>query len=919
MTSRTFVCHAAPGHPVELCGDFPSWSRPFAMQETSPGRYEETLSLEPGIYRYKMRIDGHRWVLDPAADAVDHADGFENGLAVVGGSSPPLLFAPDRRHLLRGRDGRIVVHAEHLGGSTPAPATVRVSATLREGDPVGLEAPLVEVGRRGALVQLRATLKLPESHVGAGGELSFGAREAERFALPDAPGLLDEAPSRLRGAVLYAIFVDRFRRSPSSPPEPRAASRAAPSTAATFYGGDLDGIRESLGVIADLGATAIVLTPVHTSGSPHRYDAVDLQAIDPRIGGPEAFARLTSEAARRGLRVVVDAAFTHVNEAHPAFRDLLLRQERSPFAGWFRVRRFPVIARDTRTYQAYFGHAHLPMLDLANEDARAHVIAAARRLVSLGAGGLRLDAMEEAPDDLWVELRRACRAMAPELLFLGEIVGDRPSRYAGRRGVDTATDFGSRHLLVAFFARRAVDARQFWDDSAFSAHRTGPFDPAFRLLFLDNHDTARFRSICVKHDRLRLALVYLLTRPEPVWITCGTELGMAGGSTDARLEDVWPERMPMPDDDPSTRTRALLTALGRLRREHPALLSEATSLRQAEGGLLVVDRGGPEDPAIRVCLNADEGPARVDVPDGTETLLDTEGIGAVDRPLAGLAARVLRLPAGSTPRSRRPTMLGMAENIRQTPPNTIAISNLSDREKEVAAVKFDQGSKGYLTYDELCAWYQSERGGHLPTLRDLADFIGAPQHVVESEYLPGWKALQIQWAAATWKGDFHLTGFSDGSYRPAGNVRIGRWITADTEATPGSDMMEFVVNFDLIYRADFDQRLETATLVLGPSGFPKEDPSAPYGEGVELPMELYSQDGYIIYNRLGASGWSPEKKLLLAEVSTEDLRELAGKGGLSFFIRLTGNGGRAFYINRDGTMYQNFEITAAELAPQGQP
>jgi hypothetical protein len=257
----------------------------------------------------------------------------------------------------------------------------------------------------------------------------------------------------------------------------------------------------------------------------------------------------------------------------------------------------------------------------------------------------------------------------------------------------------------------------------------------------------------------------------------------------------------------------------------------------------------------------------------------------------------------------------MGENLRQTPPNTVAIANLSDPDKEARAVSFDREGKGYLTYDEIVAWYQSERGGALPSLRDVADFLGAPEHVVAAEYLPGWKALQTQWLASSWKGDFHVPGWGSGDYVPAGNVRTGRQVAG----ADGPDLFVFLVECNLVNRPDFDRGLSGATLVLGPTGFPKERPNAPYGEAVEVPLELYSMDGYIIYSRFGPAGWSPEKKLLVAEAETQSLRAIAKAGGLSFYVRLATSDGRTLFVNRDGVPLRNFEASAAELTPPGQP
>lgn len=264
----------------------------------------------------------------------------------------------------------------------------------------------------------------------------------------------------------------------------------------------------------------------------------------------------------------------------------------------------------------------------------------------------------------------------------------------------------------------------------------------------------------------------------------------------------------------------------------------------------------------------------------------------------------------------------MGETLRQTPPNTFPIPDISDRAKEARAVVFDQGGKGYLTYDELIAWYQSENAGRLPTLRDMGDFLGVQEHVLRTEHLAGWEALQSQWLATDWKGDFHVVGFTpDPSYRPAGNVRTGRHI--GTEWTPENverevDRIVFLVDFDLISKQDFDNRVRSAVLVIGPTEFPREYEGAPYGERVEVPLTLYSQDAYQTFNRFGPSGWVPEEKLMVAHVDTADLRKLAGEsGGLSFYFRIETNDRRALYINKDGRIYSNFTLSPGELAPPG--
>src|SRR6185369_8396798 len=82
-----FQCHAEPGLSLELAGDFPNFARPRPMQEVSAGVYRCELELGPGVYRYKFCSERKNWWRDPAALVIDHAEGVDNSVVVVGGLS----------------------------------------------------------------------------------------------------------------------------------------------------------------------------------------------------------------------------------------------------------------------------------------------------------------------------------------------------------------------------------------------------------------------------------------------------------------------------------------------------------------------------------------------------------------------------------------------------------------------------------------------------------------------------------------------------------------------------------------------------------------------------------------------------------------------------------------------------------------
>ena len=103
-------------------------------------------------------------------------------------------------------------------------------------------------------------------------------------------------PSWLSAAVFYNIYPQSFY-----------------DTNADGIG-YLNGVREKLPYIRDMGFTAIWLNPFYES--PFRdagYDVTDFYKVAPRYGTNEDFARLCAAAHECGIKVVVDLVAGHTS------------------------------------------------------------------------------------------------------------------------------------------------------------------------------------------------------------------------------------------------------------------------------------------------------------------------------------------------------------------------------------------------------------------------------------------------------------------------------------------------------------------------------------------------------------------------------------------------------------------------------
>jgi len=85
--------------------------------------------------------------------------------------------------------------------------------------------------------------------------------------------------------------------------------------------GDFRGIVDKMDYIADLGAAAIWLSPIHPADSYHGYDVTDYTAVNPAYGTMADFEALVEAAHARGIKIYLDYVINHTGKNHPWYTD----------------------------------------------------------------------------------------------------------------------------------------------------------------------------------------------------------------------------------------------------------------------------------------------------------------------------------------------------------------------------------------------------------------------------------------------------------------------------------------------------------------------------------------------------------------------------------------------------------------------
>jgi alpha-amylase len=310
--------------------------------------------------------------------------------------------------------------------------------------------------------------------------------------------------------------------------------------------GDLNGVRQKLDYIQQLGITAIQLTPLYESVYYHNYFATDFYKIDPRYGTLNDYLKLVKELHRRGMKIYLDMETQYIASDHIWYRDSH-NNPKSKYSDYIiyadKTNSKPAnIVAGISDFTGYDGVTRkLMMVNLDNPEVQAYNYNFFKFWMDPnhdgkfddGVDGFRLDHMMDNLDNInrlphlfttfWNPLISKLRKVNPKIKIVAE-----QAQWASF-GIDYLKNTGIDRVFAfrLAFAIRNLKKEELVTvaDSTFLNNPPGKQ----QVVFIENHDMPRYASV-VKDALAKLRLgcaLNLLIGGIPA-IYYGQELGMKG-------------------------------------------------------------------------------------------------------------------------------------------------------------------------------------------------------------------------------------------------------------------------------------------------------------------------------------------------------------------------------------------------------
>ena len=338
--------------------------------------------------------------------------------------------------------------------------------------------------------------------------------------------------------VIYQVVTDRFFNGDTSNDNPPQSSGLFDSTKTNwqlYWGGDLAGLQQKMSYLKGLGVTAIWISPAvdninlnipdgngNATAPYHGYAARDFKRIEEHFGDVNntfaAFDSFTSSAHSNGIKVILDFAPNHTNDATAGEFGSLYDNGTFVAAcnndpnGIFHHN--PDIGDFNDRYQLqYYTLEGLCDLNQENATTDAYLKAALKQLQQHGTDAFRIDAVKHVTWGWEYSMANSIFNNAGSFLYgewfqggTGDALYHDSYKFANKSGIgllDFPLEVAIRDVFASGNAFSEID-------NALAAENANFIWQNDLVTFFDSHDLPRLLSVNNNTNRLNEALAFVL-------------------------------------------------------------------------------------------------------------------------------------------------------------------------------------------------------------------------------------------------------------------------------------------------------------------------------------------------------------------------------------------------------------------------
>ncbi|MFA9372068.1 MAG: glycoside hydrolase family 13 protein [Labilibaculum antarcticum] len=357
--------------------------------------------------------------------------------------------------------------------------------------------------------------------------------------------------------VVYLIMPDRFANGdPSNDSVKGMKDKLDRENPDGRHGGDIQGIIDHLDYLQELGITAIWNTPLMEDNEPktsyHTYAISDYYKIDARFGSNEDYARLSAEAKKRGIKIIMDVVTNHCASAHWWMNDL-------PSSDWVHV--FPEYTQSNhrksttndpyvskgdyeKNFDGWFARS-MPDLNQKNDLLINYFIQNTIWWIEYAdLGGIRVDTYPYNDKDAMAVYSGTIMEEYPNLNIVGETWLSSPAEIAyWQKDAVNHDGYNSNLPCVMDFSLFDAMTKAFiedegWNTGLIRLYNSLAFDYLYPhtdnlFIFAENHDTDHIMSVLGGDiQKYKNLMTFLLTTRGIPQLYTGTEILLEGKKSD---------------------------------------------------------------------------------------------------------------------------------------------------------------------------------------------------------------------------------------------------------------------------------------------------------------------------------------------------------------------------------------------------